>query len=300
MLDSTYWWPVKAVIVHPNGYLSAIGYGVYLSSNAGDSWKHIGVSYKLSCAKCMAVDKNGRLLVGTDAYGIFEYKPSNGRWNRIDTLMPEKYIAGLAIDHRNYIFAGTGNGNIYRSIDDGVHWTQLKLKDYDYENITVGQDGAIFIRTGLAYMISNDHGETWKDIRCPDPGVYCGTSDSSGTIYMGACGRIYVSRDSTRTWQCTYRNDTSRVFVKTILVHRDRRIFAAMESGQLLVSLDAGRTWSNSSFSLTDPHAVLCLASNRRGHIFVGTDGSGLYRSTDNGITWQRINKGFIFPELGG
>jgi photosystem II stability/assembly factor-like uncharacterized protein len=301
--DSIYIGSVSAIEVGPNGWIYSLNGtdGVYLSWNNGNSWKQIGGSYKLTLGQCLAVDTAGRLLVGTDNYGILAFNPANGSWHKIDTMFKNNSIHFLTVGRNNHIFYVNENFKVFKSVDAGVHWSKLPIEGVQ-NTFTIDRNGILYAEIPGEHFISTDDGESWTLITMPRYSMFSTAVDSLGRIYMGGFTGIYLSEDKGRTWKCCYGNDTSHVYIGYICIHiyREKIVFVGLKTGGIIFSSDGGLTWSKSSFYEFCNSPVLCITSNRKGFIFVGTDGSGVYRSTDQGKTWQPVNKGFISVPLGG
>lgn len=65
------------------------------------------------------------LLVGT-AEGIFSFVRRNGSWRPQKTLLPGEHISALLFECRSQtLFAGTTDGEVFCSADEGDSWQRI-------------------------------------------------------------------------------------------------------------------------------------------------------------------------------
>src|SRR3989337_2151152 len=71
-------------------------------------------------------------------------------------------IRSLAINQSGYIFAGTSNGGIFRSINNGENWVETGLSAGYIRSLAVNSSGHIFagVFWGGVYR-STDYGDSW-------------------------------------------------------------------------------------------------------------------------------------------
>ncbi|MBM4167319.1 MAG: hypothetical protein FJ218_10440 [Ignavibacteria bacterium] len=288
---------------------SSWGDGVYLSTDAGGSWKNIGLKESKTIARIVVHPKDS-LIVYVAAMGDLWnsggerglYKTTDGgkSWNGI--LIAEKpfnTIVGcgdVALDASdssgNTLYAvlyarqrtpwsfsygvectnGKDIGGIFKSTDAGTSWKKL-------ENGLPKQTG----RIGLSLYKKN-------------PKIIFAVlqSDEGGTSSIDDVtqkrGGIFKSENGGETWNRVNAlnprpfyfsqirvdpNDSNRVYVLGFALH---------------VSEDGGKTFREDSFGKVHPdcHALEIDSKNPK-HIFLGTDG-GVYVSYAYGKGWVHLN----------
>jgi photosystem II stability/assembly factor-like uncharacterized protein len=163
----------------------------------------------------------------------------------------EKSIGALLADKNGHLFA-SGNEYIFRSVDDGASWTQLRngLTNNNINCLAIDADGILF---------------------------------ASAYSYEGA---LHRSADNGESWEHIGEGLT----INTILCHSQELFIGANGCG-VLVSNDKGENWAQKNKGFPEPR-INAIAINKSDHIFVASDGSGIYRSTDDGATWQQVNTG--------
>lgn len=168
----------------------------------------------------------------------------------------------FSVDHT--VFAGTARGGIFKSVNDGLSWTQISS---DFADTTIG-----------SLAISPDF-----------------TAD--GTLFAGTATKgLWKSTDSGATW---IRTDSSfsNICINSVVVSPnyalDRTIFAGTEGGGAYRSTDGGLSW----VLLNTPVYVRSLAVSPNydadSIVFAGTY-LGVYKSIDGGANWAQKNSGLI------
>ena len=174
------------------------GDGVYKSTDAGATWKNVGLRDSKQISRIVIDPRNADVLyVGvlghaygpSDKRGVYKSTDGGQTWTRVLYKGPEIGVSDLAIaaDAPNVLFAGTWNahrppwstyapvegagGGLYRSTDSGATWTQLTghgLPDGDWGRIgvAVAPDGKrvySVIEAGKKSGLyrSDDGGATW-------------------------------------------------------------------------------------------------------------------------------------------
>ena len=165
------------------------------------------------------------------------------------------------------LFAGTWNGGVFRTSDNGNSWTEI--------------DG------GIWWAIPNDTGFTRTDIldlfTCPN-----GTGGI--TLFAAtASGKIYRSINSDTNWTDITSDPSGHLI--TCLIVNDTNILAGTDSG-VSISTDFGMNWKVQRNELT-PYCVYSLTSiageTNASSLFASTAG-GIYLSTNGGVNWKVVN----------
>ena len=88
-------------------------------------------------------------------------------WQKIANF---SYVYALAITASGDIFAAAGD-TLYRSTDDGVHWSPMVLKLQPYNGIqylVIAPNGNIFACSEMGSIYrSTDNGDTWTLLNTP-------------------------------------------------------------------------------------------------------------------------------------
>ena len=286
------------------------GAGIYRSLDNGDNWYGITTGLNGSSVNSLAINANGDIFAANpylDGGQLFCSTDGGNIWTEleIDTLLLSGYyeVNSFAFNSDGVIFisvntAFPGYGDIYRSVDNGISWSQVIVRQgfTSFRSIIAAQNEILFVATA-------DHG-VFKSIDGGNNWTYCGLSNFQintmivtglNELYAITDGNgIYYSVDDGVSW--TYAgladrlvtdiaiNNYGHLFVGTIT----RESWAYADSGSVLRSLDSGNNWEEVSTSFAGVRSLLINPQNR---IFVGTD-NGVFQSIDNGDHWEGINSG--------
>ncbi|MDD1709270.1 MAG: hypothetical protein LUQ33_08900, partial [Methanoregulaceae archaeon] len=184
------------------------------------------------------------------------------------------------------IFAGSLEGNVYRSTDDGLSWTTTGL-GVSMSRLVIGREGYIFAGTEWQGVYrSTDGGETWAKTSCPDVyasamGVDSGGGVMVGTFYSDTLG-ILRSTDDGGTWR---QIGPGSYEVTAIAVNRFGHIFTNA-GNNLFRSTDNGATWVHTGLRRSSYGVV--FDSHDNVYVLGGWEW-GLWVSSDNGTSWGTI-----------
>ena len=263
----------------------AFGDGVYKSTDAGRSWKNVGLP-ESGHIGMIAVDPRDSNVVYVAALGplwraggdrgLYQTTDGGKTWNRILHVSEDTGINEVHIDPSNpdrlYASAyqrrrqqwtlvdGGPEGAIYRSEDAGKTW----------DKINSGLPGGDIGRVGLA-------------ISPADPtvvyAVVTASGDSSGFFRTTNRGESWQRMSGYKTSSPQYYNE---IFADPN--HPDR---VYLVDTFMQVTNDAGRTWDSvpSRRKHVDSHA-LWIDPEDSNHMINGNDG-GLYETFDGGNSWR-------------
>ena len=106
--------------INPQGaiYLSTAGYGIYYSTDNGNSWNNIApVGPDFSC---LLIDGN-TVYAGTRGNWVYRATDGTSNWHLLYTGMnQDNYVLSLCASGNGYLYAGMDYTGIYRSINQVV------------------------------------------------------------------------------------------------------------------------------------------------------------------------------------
>jgi len=264
------------------------GDGVYKSTDAGRSWKNIGLKDSRQISKIVIDPTNpdivyvgalGHAYAPNDTRGVYKSTDGGATWTRVLDKGSNIGVSDLAIaiGSPNILFAGTWNahrppwstypvingpgGGLYRSTDGGATWTQLSgngLPDGDWGRIgvTVSPDGKrvyALVEAGKKSGLyrSDDGGNTWT-LANSDPRI-----TSRGWYFMG------ITIDP---------NNPDVIYMPNIALYKS-------ENGGKTISIVRGAPGG-------DDYHQIWVDPKDSSHMVLGTD-QGTTVSVNRGQTWS-------------
>jgi photosystem II stability/assembly factor-like uncharacterized protein len=281
--------------------------GLMVSENNGQTWNSMDNGLPIDptwgpLVQSMAVDPtiSEILYAGTggtagQGQGVYKSTDRGETWSASNKGMLDANISALAVDPKQpqVIYAGSANGNLFKSADGGQTWTdltpQLKLREFgeprqirsiQFDSTT----GTVYLlgdNSGVLY--SANAGAKWRLIGNP-PGADQ-PQLSSMAIIPGEKPAIFVSImgvDTAGGWRfgagqsapraAPTASNTSNAPGKTITL-----------SGVWQAVADLPHSVTHIVVDPADPTLI---------YAGVGAGGGGVYKSTDSGHTWKAASSG--------
>ena len=203
-------------------------------------------------------------------------------------------VISLTFNSKGHIFAGTVEGTIFYSFDDGDNWKESFRTGYDMgeaHSLIVNSEGAIFV--GFAYgspdskgMYYSDDMQMWTGVGMRGHNVYCLDINSNGHIFAGTESGVYRSADNGGHWDSLEDIGLTQRNVISLTLNSKGHIFAGTVEGTIFYSFDDGDNWKESFRTGYDMGEAHSLIVNSEGAIFVGfaygsPDSKGMYYSDD-------------------
>jgi photosystem II stability/assembly factor-like uncharacterized protein len=267
---------------------ASFGNGVYRSTDAGETWKHLGLtdSEKIKRIRVHPNDPDtawvcalGHEWGPNEERGVFKTADGGKTWQKvlyidnttscsdidIDPQNPRILYAGMWTNRRKAWTFSTGGGQtaLYQSKDGGATWKKL----------TNGAPKGEMDRIGVAVARSNPNI------------VYMVTETKSE-------GVLFRSDDRGESWRAVYfdPNINFRPFYYSdVRVDPNNPDVVFSLSGGLSLSRDGGRTFSRIANNVHGDHQSLWIDPLNSNRILSGSDG-GYQVSYDGGRTFEIIN----------
>ena len=272
---------------------TSIGDGVYRSTDAGETWTHVGLSNTERIARIRVHPRDPDLVyVGAMGHlwgpnaerGVYRSRDGGGSWERVLFIDEDTGVADLVMNPANprILFAsmwdfrrqpwhfrsgGPGSG-LYRSKDGGDTWELLT--NAGFEN---GLPEGTLGRIGLAIAASN-------------PRVVFAIIESESD------GVLWRSEDGGENWDLV--SSSQQIGGRPFYYH-DIRVDPTDENtlyalaGGLHKSIDGGRTWRRIASNIHGDHQALWIDPLDSDRVINGNDG-GFHFSPDGGETWEFAN----------
>ena len=262
------------------------GNGVYKSTDAGATWRHMGLADSQHIQKVMLdprdsdtvyVAAQGPLWNSGGDRGLYKSTDGGASWDRVLHVSDDTGITDVVFDphdpdvlyaaayqrrrHVGQTIAGGPEAGIFKSTDAGANWERLSegLPTVDMGRIALATDPRHDGRVYALVVAQDDHGGFF---RSEDAGAtWTRTSD-----YSGGDPQYYGE-----IWVDPHVADTIWVVASPIMR-----------------STDGGATFERMDFPIHVDHHEIVFDPDDSRHMWVGNDG-GLYETFDSGATWRHF-----------
>lgn len=262
------------------------GDGMYKSTDAGKTWKHIGLENTRTISRIVIDPKNpdivyaaalGHLFAPGSDRGVYKSTDGGKSWTKV---LYESDIAGaveLVMDPTdsktlyaatweawrtpNHMNSGGPGSKLFKTTDGGDHWTDITR--------TKGMPEGVIGKIGLSVCASN-HQRLYAIVEAAHGGVY--RSEDAGTTWS----KLSDNHDLTqRAWYFTHiyadPKDANHVFVLNV------------GSSQ---SKDGGKEWNGFRTTHSDNHDLWINPDDPKKMIESNDGGASV--STDGGLNWSK------------
>ncbi len=266
-------------------YAGTYEYGLYLTTDFGDSWKSINSDLPNKNIYKLALD-DSTIYAGMWMSGDI-YKSSNlgKNWKKSTNGLTSSWINDIIV-YKSKVFTATRTG-IYESSDRGDSWSlaDSNLKTWSFNDFTISGTNIIASSEHGIYK-SIDDGENWicMDSTMTDSSqvVALAADDNrifASTFYNG----LFLSTDNGEYW--TSRNIGLPKAYIICLAIINNNIFAGTYGSGVYLSTNNGESWLPANSGLTDPYTERFVVIGD--YIYAGTAGYGMFKAklSDFGIT---------------
>ncbi|MFN7929187.1 MAG: glycosyl hydrolase [Blastocatellia bacterium] len=260
------------------------GDGVYKSTDAGKTWKYLGLGDSQAIARLRVHPTNPDIVYAAafghpygpnDERGVFKSTDGGKTWRRVLFKSNKAGAVDLTIDpnNPNVLFAAIWDAN-------RTPWSLS----------SGGPDSGLYKST--------DGGETWTDIT-RNPGLPGGVVGKIGVSVSGGDGKrvyaivenenggVFVSDDTGATWRRVSEDRRLRqrafYYSRIYADPKERETLYVLNVG-FFKSTDGGKTWKTVRVPHSDNHD-LWIASNDNKRMLNSNDGGGNV-SVNGGETW--------------
>ncbi len=269
----------------------SVGDGVYLSTDAGEKWQHLGlekteriaaIEVSNQSSDTVFVCATGALWSDAEERGVYRTTDSGKTWDKVLYVDQTTGCSDLVIDPNNpniiyagmwefrrypdYFTSGGEGSGLYRSVDGGDSWQELT------NGLPEGDKGRI------ALAIANSQSTT----------IYA-TVEAEETA-------LYRSDDMGKSWQ--KKSDAGMVQMRPFYFGElkvdptnPERVYKP--SFITVTSVDGGETFSSMfgggfNIPIHPDHHALWINDNNPNQLVLGTDG-GVYISYNKGGNWRMV-----------
>ena len=288
-------------------------YGVYRSSDGGDTW-----TQQTRFPNLLGWSLTGNDTGGQGGYAlILDVNPGNpnevyigsaNMWKSQDAGVTWRVIAtAVHVDHHDFAFLpgssstlfSCNDGGIYKSIDSGATWIDLSSGLGIHEVYRLGispQDPNMLIIGAQDNGSSVLSGEWFAVYGLDGAGCLIDPSDNSIMYCSSQFGNLLRSTDGGKNFYNIFSGHGAAWIAPLIMAPHDPAVLYTADQ-QVFRSDDRGITWRSISGYLipAEPLRVLAAAPSCSGCLYA-TDGNRLFKTTDTGATWTEPNTGGFPP----
>lgn len=267
-----------------NIFAGSQSYGLYLSTDQGNSWNQAGLQSK----SIFTLVADSQSIIASTVYsGLFRSTDNGISWIPSDSGLSPSIVYSVASVMGNFL-AGTDSG-IFVSSNHGSSWFRASVPEIAPFVSAFHPIGSTIYAGGKTVLSSTDSGRSWSTLT-QEPFRYqiSSMASISNSLLAGTRHGLLISSDGGSAWT---ESNSGIVGTRINRMQESEGIlYSIADNVKLVRSSDKGLHWEvvNIPFisrNLTD--ILLCDSS-----IFITTFDSGIYRSTDKGYHWVSINNG--------
>ncbi len=211
--------------------------GVFMSTNSGASWKDVNIPVTRTPVRTITI-AGGDILASLS--GSLYRLINNGKtWIQTTGDQFNKGVVTCFVQRDADVLAGTDEGGIYCSCDNGVNWKQINPGKHSYYDITALHVNGKYVYAGTSsgiYRFAFD-GSHWNETQTGMPNIGVSNILSSGSDVFATAFRspgyaeILVSSDIGSTWDDVTEGLFSRNAVSAFAISGSDLYVATIESG---------------------------------------------------------------------
>ncbi len=281
---------IGSIVAQDTNIYACSAYGIYRSTNNGNSWKLINKGMENSYSTAITTLGN-RVFVATND-GIYSSENYGDSW--ILKGLATAQVTCLTVSE-NKIFAGTYGHGFLISSDSGDTWdTPIKLAKPNYIYSIVASKNKVITNTNEGLYFSSDSGSTWSLLANPLNSPFSHFLFYANKIYASCSNGIFVFDEAGNTWNEANIGLTNKAVWSIAL--SGNTLLASTEGSGVFISTDSARSWKAASTNLSKlSHISLAIAGST---VFAGTQSGGIYRSVDTGNTWIKSSHGIVQSDI--
>ena len=236
---------------------------------------------------------------------VISSNSSGANWTPMENGLTNTNVLALVINPLtpDTLYAGTGGGGVFVSIDGGANWTAMNNGLANTQNNGNIQVNALFINpqtlhtlyanVGAGVFKTIDGGAHWTAMNGPSTiGFYllAINPQAPDTLYAGTGYGVFKSINGGANWTATGLTNPN-IFDFAINPQTPDILYASTSDKGVFKSIDGGANWTVIGFTDTIVN-VLVIDPQTPDTLYAGTFGYGLFKSTNGGANWTAIDNG--------
>ena len=275
---------------------------IYYSTNRGQNWERAAfkTTYPthMSRINAFVFSEDGGIIAADEDNGLYKSFDLI-HWENI--LFNNKEYNSLGKDAIGNLYAGTDDGKIFRSSDNGINWGIMNSgTTSSIWSFVLTKDSTLYAGTGTNLLKKPFNSDTWIPINFQDQFFSDIFLDSLDNIYVyTGNGFIFLSTDGGSTWSTNYASGFMYGNIMYRCIYNNRLIGAFSDQTSFLgsgwgiaLSDDQGVTWRWNNNGLPPKFDAADRLVKSGNDTYVGTDAAGVFKSTDFGDSWFSANNG--------
>ncbi len=302
--------PAPAVI-----YAAKWGTGLYRSTDGGDNWAALSMPPGINGdINPYAHPANPQIVYMTancaPDCGVFESTDRGDNWLTRTVGLTDTQVTALAFDpvDAQIMYAGTRNGNVFRSSNGGDSWGFIGQPDQFISNLGVNPFGGREVwATGAD---SNGHyGYLWKYTVGSWTQILPGTGNQnnatsitfnptvSGTIWIGAIEGSWKSINGGDTWS-SFGGSSNSVNALAADPNNSAIFYLGYNGLGIYKTIDTGASWAESNQGLAGiyPNGLAINPANTAS-VYATVPGLGVFKTNNGGGSWLTIPTNNQWPQ---
>jgi photosystem II stability/assembly factor-like uncharacterized protein len=294
-------------------------YAVYRSEDHGRSWSRSDTGLPGESRINAFSATRESIIAGADS-GIFTSTDSGKTWKKssiVGSLTNSAHRITSVAAVNNSAFAGTSDGAVLVSADNGQVWTLNQAFPRRIVRSLLALDGGVYVGTDAAGVYkTTDLGRTWIQLAAglPENAQVLALTAIDGHLFAGLYARgLYTLDQPDQRW---VQVGTAAQIKPLVLASKGETLVAGHNPGGIYWSDDLGQTWKHwtiatapgptsgdlfpSLDSILGERSTLTLEPlqapiwemTANPKIAIAGAGNGIYLSTDHARTWTRATNG--------
>lgn len=270
-------------------YAGTSGHGILASNDGGRSWVK---TYSGRYAPNIALKPdNPAVAIASLRNQVVRTQDGGVSWHTLPLAWAEEEVVSLLWLADGTLGAGTGQGNLYYSLDEGVTWFE-RGEDLPTQGsvlslvVAPGTPPRLLAGTWNGLYASEDGGATWTNL-APTLGPLQAQTllKTESSLLLGTRAALFRWQPEVAAWQLLPSHPPSGAASLAIHPQEERILYAGTSSNGIYRSDDGGVNWQPLP-SLKKGIPALAIVPTRPERLYALAIWERVYESRDGGQRW--------------